>query len=223
MIYPRGEDDRFPPPTVMMDVTMTHDNFGRSTQRTNGALTHRVFSTGAPQPDDALKNAVSKKIRHDRQFYEDKSDRVIFLSVVVNTSGRIYEDFVRQLFLHVHREANILAGELHKESDQFRFLRTAPLATLKGTVGLILAKTSAMRVTIPIDLSTRPFIPLPHFFNSRRPAPRLNPSIVIFSQQSAKVAHGVRSFLKIFFNFTVHHSSCVTFIPLTWFGLFSSE
>ena len=78
-----------------------------------------------------------------------------------------------------------MAGELPEESHQFRFLRAARLAALKGTVGLILAKASTMRVTIPIDLSTRPFIPLSRFFNSRRPAPLLNPSLVIFSQQSS--------------------------------------
>jgi hypothetical protein len=34
-------------------------------------------------------------------------------------------------------------------------------SNLKGSVGLILAKVSVMRVTIPIDSSTCPFIPLP--------------------------------------------------------------
>ena len=141
-----------------MDVKMTHDRYGRTTQRTNGALTHRVSSTGAPQPDGALNNAARIKIRHYRQLYADKPDPIIFLPVVVNTAGRVFADFVRLLFLHAHREASILAGELPEESDQFRFLRAARLANLKGSVGLILAKASAMKVTIPIDLSTRPFI-----------------------------------------------------------------
>jgi len=44
---------------------------------------------------------------------------------------------------------------------------------------LNLAKASAMRVTIPIDLSTRPFIPLPHFLNSRRVPPLHNQSLVL--------------------------------------------
>jgi hypothetical protein len=55
------------------------------------------------------------------------------------------------LFLHAHREASILTGELPEESEQFRFFRASPLATLKGSVGLILTKASEMRVTIPID------------------------------------------------------------------------
>jgi hypothetical protein len=42
------------------------------------------------------------------------------------------------------------------------------LANLKGSVDLILAKASPMRVTIPLDWSTRPLIPLPRFFRSQR-------------------------------------------------------
>ena len=107
--------------------------------------------------------------------------------MTVNTSGRVYDDFVRPLFLHVHREAGIVGGELPEKSDQFLFLRTVRLVNLKkGSVGWILAvhtihfkgapstKSSEMRVTIPIDLSTRSFIPLPRFLNSRRAPPLLD-------------------------------------------------
>jgi hypothetical protein len=65
---------------MMMDITMTHDRFGCSTQRTNGTLTHRVSST-----DGDLKNMVRKEIRHYRHLDTDKPDPVIFLSVTVNT------------------------------------------------------------------------------------------------------------------------------------------
>jgi hypothetical protein len=37
------------------------------------------------------------------------------------------------------------------ESDQFRFLRAASYANIKGSVGLILAKASAMRISTPLD------------------------------------------------------------------------
>jgi hypothetical protein len=120
--FPHGEDDRLPPRTLVMDVTMTHDHYGRTTQYTNGALTHRVSSTGAPQPDGALNKPARMKIRHYRQIYTDRPDPIVFLSIVVSTSGHVYEDFVRLLFLHVHRETSILAGELPEESEQFRFL-----------------------------------------------------------------------------------------------------
>ncbi len=42
-LFTIGEDDRLPR-TLVMDVTMTHAPYGRTTQHTNGALTHRVSS-----------------------------------------------------------------------------------------------------------------------------------------------------------------------------------
>jgi hypothetical protein len=164
---------------------MTHDRYGRTTQYTNGSLSDRVSSTGAPQPDGALNKADRIKIRYYRQIYTNRTDPIVFLPIVVSTSGRVYEAFTRLFFLHVHREASILAGELPEESEQFRFLRASRLANLKDSVGLILSKASAMRVTIPIDLSTRSFIPLPRFFNSRRVPPLLNQSLVLIPEQSA--------------------------------------
>ncbi len=77
------------------------------------------------------------------------------------------------------------AGEFLEESEQFRFFRASRSSNLKDSVGLILVKASAMRVTIPIDLSTRSFIPLPRFLNSRRVPPLLNQSLVLIPQQSA--------------------------------------
>ena len=68
-----------------------------------------------------------------------------------------------------HTSALTCSGDTYEESDQFRFLRPVCLANLKGSVVLILAKTSGMRVSIPLDLSTRPFIPLPHFIRSVTP------------------------------------------------------
>jgi hypothetical protein len=57
------------------------------------------------------------KIRHYRQIYVDRSDPIVFLPIAVITSGRVYEDFTRLLFLHVHREDSILSGELPEESE----------------------------------------------------------------------------------------------------------
>jgi hypothetical protein len=83
------------------------------------------------------------KIRHYRQIYADRPDPIVFLPITVSTSGHVYEDF-RLFFLHTHREASILAGELPEESEQFRFLRASRLANLKDSVGLILVKASPM-------------------------------------------------------------------------------
>ena len=109
-----------------------------------------------------------------------------FIPVAVDTSGRIHDDFLRLLFLHAHREASDLANNI-PESGHFRFLRAVCLANIKGSVGLILAKALAMRISIPLDLSSRPFIPPPRLFRSRRSTTLLTPSLV-FSPLSVRSA-----------------------------------
>jgi hypothetical protein len=106
--------------------------------------------TAMDVPLSIQRNAHTQSILMDPSTRQPEW-RFGILPITVNTSGRVYEDFTRLLFLHAHREASILTGELPEESEQFRFFRASPLATLKGSVGLILTKASEMRVTIPID------------------------------------------------------------------------
>ena len=138
-------------------------------------------SDGAPEPDGTLRVAARKKIIHYHQLYIDRPDPIAFMPVAVDTSGRIYDDFLRLLFLHAHREASALANEIPEETGTFRFLRAACLANIKGQVGLILAKASTMRISIPLDLSSRSFVPPPCFIRSRRPTTLLVPSLVFSS------------------------------------------
>ena len=98
-----------------MDVTEYHSACKRSS--------HSQVA-GVPQSDGVLNNTVRIQIRDYRQIYTDSPDPIAFLPVFVNTSGRVYDDFTRLFFLHTHREASILSGELPEESEQFRFLRT---------------------------------------------------------------------------------------------------
>ena len=128
-----------------------------------GQLTHTRRSDGAPELDGALRAVARKKILHYRQLYVDRPEPIAFMPVAVDTGGRIYDDFSRLLFLHAHREASALTNELPEESGQFRFIRAVCLANIKGSVGLILSKASVMRISIPLDLSSRPFIRLPRF------------------------------------------------------------
>ena len=86
---------------------------------------------------------------------------------------------------HVNREASVLTGEFPEESVQFRFIRAVCLANLKGSIGLMLVRVSVMRVTTPLDLSTRSIIPLPRFIHTRTGTlPLLTPSLVLFTQSS---------------------------------------
>jgi len=54
-----------------------------------------------------------------------------------------------------------LAGKLPEESEQFRFLRTTHLVNLKGSVGLISVKDSAMRVAVLYKNLDRPSVICP--------------------------------------------------------------
>jgi len=159
VVLPRGEDNLLPPRTLIMDFTMTHDRYVRSNVSTNGMLTHRIRSTGEPKPDGALNTAAQIKNRHYKRIYVELPKPVVFLPVAASTSGRINEETISLLFLHANREASALAGEVPEESAQFRFIRAACLADLGGSLGLMLPKTAAMRLTIPLDLSTKRFIP----------------------------------------------------------------
>jgi hypothetical protein len=102
----------------------------------------------------------------------------------VDTTGRLCDECIRLLFLHTHRGTSALVNEFLEESDPFRFLRGSCFANLKGAVGFIMAKSSCMWISIPLDLSSRSSIPLPRFIRSRRPTPFLAPSFVLFSPRS---------------------------------------
>ena len=96
---PQTQDNRLPPPrTLIMDFTMTHVRFGCSLLHPMGQLTHTRRSDGAPDPDGALKEATRIKIRHYRNVYLNRPDPIAFLPLAVDTSGRLYDDFICLLF-----------------------------------------------------------------------------------------------------------------------------
>jgi hypothetical protein len=167
------------------DFTMTHIRIGCSHLHPMGQLTNTRRSDGPPDPDAAFKEVVRIKIRYYRNLYLNRPDPIAFIPLVVDTTGRMYDEFIRLLFLHDHREESVLDNELPEESDKFRFLRVSCFANLKGTVGdLIMTKALTMWISIPLDLSSRSFIPFPRFIRSRRPTPLLAPSLVLFPPRS---------------------------------------
>ena len=145
-----------------------------------GQLTNTRPSGGAPDPDAVFKEVVRIKIRHYRNLYLNRPDPIAFIPIAVDTTGRMYDEFIRLIFLHTHRGVSSLANELPEESDQFCFLHASCFANLKGEVGLMMAKASAMRISIPLDLSSRSCVPLPRFIRSCRPTPFLDPTLVLF-------------------------------------------
>jgi hypothetical protein len=191
---PRDLTDCLPPPRMLiLDFTLTHTRFGKSQLSSMGQLTHTRRTDNVPEPDGDLKTVTRAKIRHYRQLNLNRPDPIAFMPVAVDTSGRVYDDFSRLLFLHDHREASALVNEIPEESEQFRFLRAACYANIKGSVVLILAKASAMWISIPLDLSSRSFIPPSCFMRSRRVATLLAPSLVFTPRKYEGVDRTARS------------------------------
>jgi hypothetical protein len=102
---------------------MTHTRYGRSQLSSLGQLTYSRRSDGAPETDGGLREVARTKIRHYRHPYINRPDPIVFMPVTVDTSGRVYDDFSRLLFLYAHREASVLSNEIPEESEQLRFLR----------------------------------------------------------------------------------------------------
>ena len=100
---------------------MTHTHYGRSHVHPIGQLTNIRRSDGSPEPDGDLKVVDRKKIIHYLQLYIHHPEPIAFMPVVVDTSGRIYDDFLRLIFLHAHRETSVLNNDIPEESVTFVF------------------------------------------------------------------------------------------------------
>jgi hypothetical protein len=109
---------------------------------TTGHLTNTRRSDGEPELDGALREVVRTKILHYRQLYINRPDPIAFLPDTADTTGRVYDDFSRLLFLNAHREASALANEIPEESGQFRFLRAAQFRFYPSST-LYLSETSS--------------------------------------------------------------------------------
>ena len=70
---------------------------------------------------------VRNKIRQYRENYINQPDPITFIPLTVDTTGRIYDDFSRFLFLHAPRDPSSLTNERPEEADQFCFLRAVCL------------------------------------------------------------------------------------------------
>jgi hypothetical protein len=68
------------------------------------------------------------------QLYIDAETEkpIAFMPVAVHKSGRIYDDFLRLLFLHAHREASALDNDIPEESVTFVFFARRVYLILRG-------------------------------------------------------------------------------------------
>ena len=72
---------------------------------------------------------------------------------IASTSGRLHSEFVRLLFLQDHQETDLFfsASGVHlaqTNRGMFHYRRATFSSQLKNKVGLTLAKTAALRITL---------------------------------------------------------------------------
>jgi hypothetical protein len=135
-----------------MDLRISHDRVGSSTDPTlNG---HWRYPN---KIDQSLNDGTSDKIRENRADYNNRPPNTVsFIPSVTSTSGRFHDDFVRLLFLQDHRETDrffAASGVQFTETQRgmFQNRRAAFSDQLKSKVGLTLAKTAALRITLNLD------------------------------------------------------------------------
>ncbi len=99
MQKPQPQANCLPPPhTLIMDYTMTHVRFRPAHVHPLGQLTNTRRSDGAPDPDGSLKEVDRIKIRHYRNIYLNHPDPIVFIPLTVDTTGLLYDEFIRLLY-----------------------------------------------------------------------------------------------------------------------------
>ncbi len=107
--------------------------------------------------DQSLNNTTADKVRKYHADYNmNPPNTVSFMPAIVSTSGRLHSEFVRLLFLQAHRETDrffAASGVLSAQSDRgfFHYRRAVFSDQLKSKVGLSLAKSAALRITLNLD------------------------------------------------------------------------
>ncbi len=171
MQKPQPQGNRLPPPrTLIMDYTMTHIRFGRSHLHPMDQLTNTRRSDG-DWPRCVIKRSGQNQNQAIQEFVLESPGPYCIYTF---SRGHYWTDvwWIYPFVIFAHPPWSIGFGYWFARGiGQFRFLHVSCFANLKGAVGLIMTKASAIRISIPLDLSSRPFIPLPCFIRSRRPTP----------------------------------------------------
>jgi hypothetical protein len=100
--------------------------------------------------------AAQRKINSNRQQYADNQN-ISFLPAIMTTSSRTHGEFLHLLFLQAHREttahfhATELPSQQNRSDNAFRFKRAVFYMGLKSKVGLVAAKSSALRINLNIQ------------------------------------------------------------------------
>jgi hypothetical protein len=107
--------------------------------------------------DRSLNEAVTDKIRkYCADYNNNPPTSISFMPDVGSNSGRLHSEFVRLLFLHVHRETDrffAVSGVQLAQSnrDQSHYHRVTFSSILKSKCCSILAKAAGLRITLNMD------------------------------------------------------------------------
>jgi hypothetical protein len=138
----------------VLDLRIAHDRVGSSADpNLNGHLKY------PNNLDQSLNDASVHKIRKYRADYNNRPPSpVSFMTVITSTSDRLHNEFVRLLFLQVHRETDrffadsgVQLPQTNPSGQLFHFRRAAFLTQLKSKVGLVLVKTVVLRINLNLD------------------------------------------------------------------------
>ncbi len=142
------------PVPLVLDLRLAHDRFGSNSDPTlNGRLHYNDI-------EKSLNEVTNDKIRkYHADYNNNPPNTVTFMSTIVGTNGRLHSDFIRLLFLQVHRETDrfffTVSGVQSPQSNLgttcFHFRREVVLNQLKSKCGLVLAKADTLRVTLNLD------------------------------------------------------------------------
>ncbi len=106
---------------------------------------------------ESLNDTAADKIRKYRADYNNNPNAISFMPAIASTSGRLHSEFIRILFLQVHRETDRLFAGSGVQSVQsnmgefFHFRRAAFSSMLKSRVSSILVKAADLRINLNLD------------------------------------------------------------------------
>jgi hypothetical protein len=80
---------------------IAHDRFGSSSNPDRNGKLHWPNDM-----DKSLNEDPADKIRKYCSDYNNNPNTISFMSAIVSTSGRLHSEFIRILFLQVHRETD---------------------------------------------------------------------------------------------------------------------
>ncbi len=89
------------PVPLVLDLRLAHDRFGSSS---NPDLDGKFYWPN--DMDKSLNESDDDKIRKYHGDYNNNPNAISFMPAIASTSGRLHHEFIRILFLQVHRETD---------------------------------------------------------------------------------------------------------------------